>query len=280
MIVYANAKLNLALYVTGKDPSDGYHTIDSLFQEIGWADQLEIQPAERDRVEFVNGSLGKDTTVHRALDFFKRETGLKQGFDVRVWKNIPMGAGLGGGSSDAAAVLGVLNGYYPIQEKLLFDIATSIGSDVPFFLKGGLSRVEGKGERITPLSARLKGVWFLVVYPNIHVSTARAYDWITKFDVAPDFLIKKGTLTIDFLRKIMYNTFQNFVEEHFPDLKGFYRKLRDIFHSDVMLMSGSGSSVFFVYSDYQRAVRDLKLLESTEGVSCHLCEPVYPGAVR
>jgi len=284
MILRANAKLNLSLFVTGIDPSDGYHTLDSLFQEISWADHIQIRSAEKDRVYFVGADIKGDSTVHKALRLFKQASGLKQNFEIQVEKQIPMGAGLGGGSSDAATVLKALNKLSPLPEETLVEIAQKIGSDVPFFLQGGMARVKGKGEYIAPLSLRLEKTWFLVIYPNIHVSTAKAYSWIKNFDKEQNimFLKKKHSYSVDFLEKIMYNTFQKFVFQHLPRLKSMYEKLRSLLHSPVGLMSGSGSSFFFVYEDFSRAMQDLETLKEMEDFSSfsfQLCEPVYPEAV-
>lgn len=284
MILRANAKLNLSLFVTGTDPSDGYHTLDSIFQEISWSDHIKIRSAERDIIYFVGSDIEGDSTVHKALRLFKQASGLKQNFEIQVEKHIPMGAGLGGGSSDAATVLKALNKLSPLPKKKLVEIAQQIGSDVPFFLQGGMALVQEKGEKIEPLSLHLEKTWFLVIYPNIHVSTAKAYSWIKNFDKEQNrtFLKKKHGSSVDFLEKIMYNTFQKFVFQHLPRLKSIYEKLRSLLHSTFGLMSGSGSSFFFVYEDFSRAMQDLDTLKEMEDFSSfsfQLCEPVYPEAV-
>jgi len=186
LIVAAPAKLNLHLRVLGRRP-DGYHELDSLFHTVGLADEVRLEDAE-DGPEGVtltcsDKSLeGPDNLAVRAaralLDHLSRagHPAAGRGVRIHVEKRIPAGAGLGGGSSDAAAVLRGLNRLWGLgfSQETLAGIGAGVGSDVPFFIYGGAARVRGRGERVTPEGAR-EGAWCLLVHPGVAVSTGAVY---------------------------------------------------------------------------------------------------------
>lgn len=159
--IHANAKLNLALSVLGKR-SDGYHEIDTLFQAIDLFDRLQIEKADRLAV-FCPGLDGKDNLAFRAAELFFKRSGLAGGASIRIDKQIPLAAGLGGGSTDAAAVLTGLNVLYDagIPAGRLIEWAAELGADVPFFLLGGTARARGIGERLEPIVSPLSPSYLL-----------------------------------------------------------------------------------------------------------------------
>lgn len=279
MKIRSTAKINLYLDVTGKDPVDGYHTIDSLFQEIDLADELAVRKDRSgpDKVEFVGQTVGDDSTVHRALALFKERFRIKDHFAVKVKKNIPIGAGLGGGSSNAAFLLMGLGREYGITGSELVELGRRIGSDVPFFFFGGMCRVTGKGEKVEPLQARLENVHFLLVYPNIPVSTKWAYSLITDYQPRnkPDNWANKTAFDIDFLKKIIYNKFEHFVIQRTDQLKEAKSLLDLALSHDLSFMSGSGSTLVYAYADRSKAKKDLKKVTERFGFRCYLCSPVY-----
>ena len=152
MKVKANAKINLYLDVISKR-SDGYHNIETIMQEISLADELEILANKTGAINLtVSGkfavSPGKENIVYKACELVRDKFGIKAGVDIHLIKNIPFGAGLGGGSSDAAAVITALSRLWQIDFSEL-ELATSLGADVPFFLNGGRAFAEGIGEKLT-----------------------------------------------------------------------------------------------------------------------------------
>lgn len=279
MKLLSNAKINLYLEVTGKDPSDGYHTLDSLFQEIGWADEIELEEAGQDEIRFVGAEVAGNTTVHKALAAFKAAYGPTPPVRITVKKNIPMGAGLGGGSSNAAFTLMGLGEMFGVPLSELEPLGRKIGSDVPFFFHGGLCRVGGKGEVIQPLNAKLENVHFLIVYPNISVSTAWAYGLLKDLDSGPKLpdLSNISRWDVDFLRKIVYNKFQYFVFDHHGTLSQVYRELDKKLDAVFSFMSGSGSSLVFAYDNEEKARIALEILKSEMMYQVCLCGPVYRG---
>jgi 4-diphosphocytidyl-2-C-methyl-D-erythritol kinase len=278
MKILSRAKLNLYLDITGKDPSDGYHYIDSLFQEISLADEISIEEADSDTVEFRSiGVPGTDTTVHRALRMFRDTTGIMQKYRIVTDKHIPTGAGLGGGSSNAAAVLTALAEMHEIPVGDMVPLGARIGSDVPFFFTGGLCRVRGKGEVIEPLAGRLDGLHFIVAYPDIHISTKWAYSLIDEYGtgLTEDEILKKRAIDIDFLRKIMYNRFQGKIFDEEEKLSALKEKLDLELRADISMMSGSGSSLFFVYESERIRDEVFELIKNIFNYRFFRCDPVY-----
>lgn len=270
---YSTSKINLFLDVPGRDPVDGYHFIESIFYEIPWGDKIQIFSACTDEIIFLNdpGNLiGKKNTVSEALRLFKERFGIKDFFKITVEKKVPLGAGLGGGSGDAGAVLKFLCESYGINITECVSIAQKIGSDVPFFLYGGTAWVQGKGEKITPLDQVIdEQVQILVVTPKIHISTKKAFqslkntlENLNNSKKIENFL-KKQVWNLDFLEKNVYNIFELSVRELNKELDEFCYFLQQ-FNQCFMVMTGSGSSFVLFYSDRQileKAVHRLNTIE-------------------
>jgi len=276
MTIASCAKINLYLDIVGRD-SDGYHFIESLFQEVSLADEVEVSPSAEDRVLFEGMSVEGDTTVHKALRLFREAFGTKSGYTLRVKKRIPMGAGLGGGSSNAAAVLRALAAHEGVDDALLSHVASRIGSDVPFFLAGGMAWVRGKGEIIEPLPFRLQGVFFLVVYPGIHISTAWAYSLITDYTAhnTRENIFQSMDGSLDFLQKIVYNKFQPFVFAAREELAAMKATLDRQSQASLSFMSGSGSSLVYVYDSADKREMDKKRFSAIRGIQVFCADPVY-----
>src|SRR5215469_10122677 len=182
----ALAKINLRLEILGQR-SDGFHELRTIFQTISLKDEVRLQSTRKPGVELIvrgNDSLSNEpmekNLVRRAVDVLRREFQLRDGVAIELCKSIPAGRGLGGGSSDAAAAL---VGYLRLIKKQLsrerlFEIAASLGADVPFFLEGGRALGIGKGDEIYPLPS-IPRLQLLVVSPTaVHVSTPDAYRWL------------------------------------------------------------------------------------------------------
>jgi 4-diphosphocytidyl-2-C-methyl-D-erythritol kinase len=170
----APAKLNLFLHITGRR-GDGYHELQTAFQLLDFGDEVGIELTDDGRVERLAGPDGiapaQDLSVRAALAL-QAACGVRQGARIRVRKRIPVGGGLGGGSSDAATVLRVLNRYWGTGLGLaeLAALGLTLGSDVPIFVHGSSAWAEGRGEELTPME--FPPAWYLIVWPGVAVSTA------------------------------------------------------------------------------------------------------------
>lgn len=175
------AKVNLFLRVLGKR-DDGFHEIESVMQTVELVDELSMKRAPSTSVSFeveaaLSGSVpSSPDLVEKAIGIFKENVGGTQAAQVHVTKRIPIGAGLGGGSADAAAALkgmAALSGA-DVPESLLMEFAAQVGSDVPFALVGGTAHARGRGEVLSPLEA--PEMWWVLVMPGFEISTAQAYE--------------------------------------------------------------------------------------------------------
>src|SRR2546422_2535508 len=179
--VRAYAKINLTLDVLGQR-ADGYHDLATVIQTVDLFDTICLSATDDNRVQLVctQPELSNDDNLAaRAVYLVRQRLAIRQGVLIELHKRIPMAAGLGGGSSDAAAVLLALQHWWHLQlsPSDLLDIASSLGSDVPFFLTGGLALCEGRGERVTALSSQWPRTmrWLLLLKPAISVSTAAVF---------------------------------------------------------------------------------------------------------
>ncbi len=277
MKIKSYAKINLFLDITGIDVKDGYHYLDSLFQEVTLHDDIELKKSQTDKVVFTGADIPPENTVNKALKLFKEKFGIKESFIITIRKSIPAGAGLGGGSSNAAAVLTALSGLYRIKPGDIIGIGEKIGSDVPFFFKGGLCRVKGKGEIVQKMDLRLKQICFIIIYPGKPVSTKWAYSLINEYGRSRirENILHPPEADIDFLKKIVYNKFQLFVLNRCQELADIKTQLDDFLDSRLSFMSGSGSSLVYVYSEKEKARRLLTEEEKRFGYNAFFCEPYY-----
>jgi 4-diphosphocytidyl-2-C-methyl-D-erythritol kinase len=252
--VRALAKLNLDLRVIGKRP-DGYHELRTVFQTISLADRLEIEfrPARKTVIELEDSLAIPDNLVTRAAGLVLDAIRVHGHVQMRLEKRIPMGAGLGGGSSDAAAVLlalPVLAGR-TLEVSALSALGQQLGSDVPFFLLGGMAAGIGRGTELFPLPdgpARQA----LVVAPGVHVNTAQAYR-----DLSPRLTSESQENKIFSFQSQLWgrsvgvhpqNDFEEVVFQQHPGLAAIKKRLLRA-GATVALMSGSGSSIFGLFSD-------------------------------
>lgn len=242
MTLDAPAKVNLSLRVLGRR-SDGFHDIETLMAPLDLADRLEISPRQKSGVEFScsDPTLPADGTnlACRAAMAFAAATGRDIGVRIHLQKNIPHGAGLGGGSSDAAAVLKALNELSAANLSLgeLESLAASIGSDVPFFIRGVPAVCRGRGERIEPV-AGIPAVEVLLVKPPFGVSTAWAYGaWADSPRPRETFPAKPGSIPM--VNDLEAPVFSKHLQ--LPVLKHWLSGRPGV---GAALMSGSGSTVF------------------------------------
>ena len=276
----AHAKINLGLKVARRR-ADGYHDILSLAQCIDLADVLHIESASKDQMtcNLDHLTTGSDNLVCRAVDAFraKMETPIRY-FRIHLEKHIPMGAGLGGGSADAAAVLRALNRLYgePFALAELCEMAADLGSDIPFLVGGGTAIMRGRGEILEPL-AWSGGAFYVLAYPEVEVGTAWAYGQLgpvlTENTPYLNFIssLSGGCVDHDRLFEVLENDFMPVVERAYPIVADLRSQL-DRAGARATSMSGSGSTVYGIYDDRTTASQAQQALQE-QGYRSFLCRP-------
>ncbi|MFO0752168.1 MAG: 4-(cytidine 5'-diphospho)-2-C-methyl-D-erythritol kinase [Thermodesulfovibrionales bacterium] len=273
LTVTAPAKINWSLYVLGRR-EDGYHTILSLMQRIGLYDTLTFEASSRLELHAAMDLPPERNLVFRAAAMLREHTGTKAGARITLKKEIPAGAGLGGGSSDAASALLGLNTLWGLglSRSELKELGGRLGSDVPFFLEEApLAVAEGRGEVLSPLSLAAS-YSVLVVHPAFSVSTAWAYGALdaalrsgssgtprelTKADNSMNnikFIYE--ALAAGFLHRLsslVHNDFEEVVSGEHPVIGAIKARMREQ-GAVVALMSGSGSAVFGLFEDSEQAL--------------------------
>jgi 4-diphosphocytidyl-2-C-methyl-D-erythritol kinase len=250
-------KVNLLLNILGRRP-DGYHALETVMQPV----------ALFDRIEFNRGGTGVALTcdhpelpvdrtnlVVRAAELFCAEAGVTDGIRLHLEKRIPLAAGLGGGSGNAATALVGLNALFgnPVPEDRLASLAAQLGSDVPFFLQPQPALATGRGEQVQPLDGfpALEGAWLLLIHPGFGISTAWAYQSLTRFPQALHGQPGRAQRLVELLRnrplaeaaRGFYNSLEAPAFDKYPILALYQEQLRDAGAAGV-LMSGSGSTTF------------------------------------
>jgi 4-diphosphocytidyl-2-C-methyl-D-erythritol kinase len=251
MIVFPNAKINIGLFVLNKRP-DGFHNLESIFYPINWVDILEIVPSKT--FQFTTSGLNIDGEITNNL-VVKAYRLIKENHDIpachiHLHKQIPMGAGLGGGSADAAFTLTLLNRLFGlnIERTLLLKYADQLGSDCPFFIENTPKFVKGKGEVLEDVGLNLKGYYIKLIYPNIHISTKQAFNGLNinstnrpclKNSTVSDLLTSPTKIT---------NDFESTVFHQFPELKKIKQQLLNegAFYAS---MTGTGSTLYGLFKN-------------------------------
>ncbi|GBU07492.1 4-diphosphocytidyl-2-C-methylerythritol kinase [Bacteroidales bacterium] len=252
MIFFPNAKINLGLNIINKRP-DGYHNIETIFYPLAIKDALEIVPAQNSRGVFKQVGIpidvdAQNNLVVRALELIKEHKKIPE-FDVYLHKNIPFGAGLGGGSADAAFMLKLVNEFAQLSfsDNELETLASQIGADCPFFIKNMPVFASGIGNIFTPIELDLSQYHFVLVKPEISVSTPNAYSLVEPSPVEISLLdiIKKP---IREWGGLMKNDFEKSVFLQYPAIAQIKEGLY-ILGAKYASMTGSGSSVFAIFED-------------------------------
>lgn len=268
MILKAPAKINLYLEIINKRP-DGYHNIESVMHTVSLFDTLEFSSTTGENIELTcsDKSLPADSTnlVYKTAKKMQEKYGVTRGIKIHLEKNIPMGAGLGGGSSDSAAVIKALNQIWNINasKEELESFAKTIGADVPFFLTGGTAKIEGIGEKVTKIPSDVK-LHAVLVKPDFGVSTVFAYSKI-KFPLTNQRKIHKITgvlressFTSEAAKDLLFNRFEEFVFPEFPEIEKIKIMLQSF--GCASLMSGSGATVFALTSSREKSEEIVKRL--------------------
>lgn len=263
MISFPNAKINLGLNVIGKR-SDGYHDLITVMYPVPLYDVLEFLPSPALELKLhgkkLEGALDQNL-VFKAYHLLRSEYNLPS-VTIHLLKKIPLGSGLGGGSSDGTFMLKMLVRYFklPVSKGEMKKMALKIGSDCPFFVENIPALVSGRGDKIEPLSFSLKGFYLVLLFPDHFISTAKAYDQIVARPGLTD--IKELVLSKDFdlWRKYLINDFEKLMPEKILALKNELYSAGALYAS----LSGSGSAIYGIFQKkpekyFHRA--DAKVLE-------------------
>jgi 4-diphosphocytidyl-2-C-methyl-D-erythritol kinase len=252
MLFFPNAKVNLGLYVTEKR-LDGYHNIESIFMPIHLCDVLDIVTTSNDQFELevlgivIDGNI-EENICWKAWQLLREHHNIG-GAKCILLKNIPTGAGLGGGSSDGAFMLKALNELYQLKldQKTLEEYAAQLGSDCPFFIENTPKFVSGRGEFLSAIELNLKRYFITVVHPGIHVSTPKAYSLIqpTSADIN---LREISSIPIQEWKNNLNNQFEKPICELHPQI-GMIKETLYEAGAIYAAMSGSGSAVIGIFEE-------------------------------
>ncbi len=257
MLFKAPAKVNYLLQVLRKRP-DGYHDLRMVMQRIDLCDEIEIRLNNKSGINVdcdggvVSG--GRENIAWRAADALLSHAGSTTGVDITISKKIPVAAGLGGGSSDAATVLMGLNELLGLNfsDEKLMEIGVRLGADVPFFIFKKTALAEGIGEKLTPVHG-LPQAWLVLVNPNIHVSTAWVYQNLRLTNKRDDYKLPQFCNKIENICSILENDLESVTIERFPVIREIKEMLLGYGAAGV-LMSGSGPTVFAVFGSEDEAL--------------------------
>lgn len=250
------AKINLGLFVTGKR-NDGFHNIETVFYPVEIADEMIFTKSEKFELITDSDLLNKEpqkNLIYKAFKLLSDKTEANMPVKIELSKNIPAGAGLGGGSSNAASTLLTLNDMFNLgfSFKELSQFGLQLGSDVPFFIRPFTSYAEGRGEILTELDFELNKS-ILIVNPGIHVNTGWAYSVCDKTRAGSKLReLGKHLNDFDFWKQYVKNDFENAVFREFPIVAEVKQTLYNngAFFS---LMSGSGSTVYGIFETEEKA---------------------------
>ena len=263
----APAKINLFLRITGRRP-DGRHDLQTVFQLLDFGDEVEITPRRDDRIVLLDPPPGLDAKNElsvRAAELLRARTSTRRGVSIRLAKRIPQGAGLGGGSSNAATTLVALNRIWKtgLDDDRLATLGLELGADVPVFVHGRSGWAEGVGDRLRPLS--LPPLWYLVVHPRIFVSTARVFGDPGLTRDSPPLKMPRlsagRTVDVAALLAAAGNDCEPVVFLRHPVVKDLVEWLRQrVERENWTRMTGTGSAAFGVFrveESARRAMREL-----------------------
>ena len=266
----SRAKINLSIDVLGKR-QDGYHLVEMIMQTIDLYDLIEINEKDNDQITIKSTSdeipLDCNNLVYKAANLIKKTFNINKGVEIHIKKNIPVAAGMAGGSSNAAAVLVGLNKLWNLNlsNQQLEKIGLKLWADVPFCINGGAVLASGIGEELTPIKGLTKDVCILVCKPDLFVSTKEVYECIDSKDIdkRPNnkFLIE--CLKNEETRQLAENMF-NVLEGVTMDKHPVIQQIKDIMTNNRALgamMSGSGPTVFGLYENREDAVKCKAILE-------------------
>jgi 4-diphosphocytidyl-2-C-methyl-D-erythritol kinase len=249
------AKVNLRLEIL-KKREDGYHELRTVFQKISLHDTLRFSLKKRRGVSIATDHpklpIGRNNLVYKAVQAMMKVSGYRGGVDIEIEKRIPLGAGLGGGSSNAATTLRALNHLLEtdLPEKALVGMGLEIGADVPFFFLKGAAIGSGIGERLRKVE--LPVLWYVLIYPNFEVSTRWAYRNFVLTNQQFHINLRAFLKTPEGISRILLNHLEAVVSKKYPQI-GLMKKT--LFSAGALgaLMTGSGPTVFGLFSEKRSA---------------------------
>jgi 4-diphosphocytidyl-2-C-methyl-D-erythritol kinase len=247
------SKVNIGLKILSQR-NDGYYNIYTVFQELDFGDSITIKKADSGCILTSNVDwvpTDESNICHKAYTALKIKYSELGGVSIHIEKRIPVGTGLGGGSANGAAVLKGLNTIYNLELSMdeLEKIGTSVGADVPFFIKGGTQLGEGIGDNLTSLTSHIKGTYLLVI-PHISINTAWAYSELKN-------KLKSGNILPNFTSffsgdnsslEIFENDFERIVIPAYPEIGAIKQKLLEL-GARFASLSGSGSTVYGIFDE-------------------------------
>lgn len=269
MFIKSYAKLNLFLDIIGKR-EDNYHLIESLFHTVSLYDEFIIKPSEYFEIsttgKYKLTENEKDNICTKVYFYFKNSYEIQNNYNIQIIKNIPTGAGLGGGSSNAATLIKFLNN--TLSKKLdynqLLSIAESFGADVPFFIEGGAKWVSGIGEKLKHTGSL--PFYALIFYPNTSVSTKEAYSMFecSMFDKGRfekfKYIAKKEA-DFDKINNCLYNIFEENVFSLNPSILNIKTIIENTLDSKIHL-TGSGSALFRLYETEEKLEKEYEKISN------------------
>jgi 4-diphosphocytidyl-2-C-methyl-D-erythritol kinase len=259
------AKVNLRLEIL-KKREDGYHELRTVLQKISLHDTLHFHLRKEKGISIItdhpNLSVGKNNLVYKAIQSMMKVSGYKGGVAIEVEKKIPLGAGLGGGSSNAATALKALNRLLKLNlpRKDLMEIGLEIGADVPFFFTNGAAIGSGIGEQLK--HKELPSLWYVLIYPNFEVSTHWAYQHFVLTNQQFHFNLHKFLKTPEGISHILFNHLEEVVSRKYPQI-GIMKEILISVGTLGALMTGSGPTVFGLFKDEKSSTRAYKKIKAT-----------------
>ncbi|OJV55571.1 MAG: 4-(cytidine 5'-diphospho)-2-C-methyl-D-erythritol kinase [Bacteroidetes bacterium 43-16] len=260
MICFPNAKINLGLFVTEKR-ADGYHNLETVFFPVKISDALEIIPAEATSISTHGLAVAGDTQqnlVWKAWELLKKDFPEQLNpVQIQLLKNIPMGAGMGGGSADGAFMLELLNQFFrlDLSKAQLAAYALQLGSDCPFFIYNEPCFAGGRGELLQPITLDLSDYTIQIICPEVHISTATAFSNIQPKQAAFD-LQGLSELPVEDWKKQVFNDFEGPVFKAHPELA----EIKEQLYAQGAIyaaMSGTGSTIYGIFKKGQQAIISL-----------------------
>ena len=282
----AHAKINLTLEVLGRR-DDGYHEVATIMQTVDLHDTVRLTPADNITLTCDDPALqSPDNLAFRAAQLLRDEIGYSGGAHIAIDKAIPVSAGLGGGSSDAAATLRGLNDLWQLgmSSPELESIAAALGSDVPFLLQGGTAIALGRGERVRHLPpANIQ--WMVLVTPDVHHAgnspskTAALYGMLTPANYTRGFLTRKLEARIrgggDVPAQFLFNVFDDVAFDGYPGIDHIWNTFTELGAREIHL-SGSGPSIYALMPRREVGTAIHLLLRHKHGLNAHLVQAVQP----
>jgi len=282
--IHAYAKINLTLDVLGRR-TDGYHELATIMQTVDLYDTISLTASEDQQIHFVCSTAAlsnENNLAARAARLAQQFLSSPQGVHIELYKRIPTAAGLGGGSSDAAAVLLALQHWWQLHlsPSDLLNMAASLGSDVPFFLTGGLALCEGRGERVTPLAhywpAQMR--WLLLLKPAISVATAAVFRHLPASDYTDGGHTQAVCAALNAStnpqQEHLHNSLERGVLAQYPAVAAAKAALLNA-GTPFVRLSGSGPTLFAPFADLTSAVQIQQHMQD-QGYEVYLTRAIYP----